>query len=384
MIATDGRMTVTRPRLVRPAVMAASALMVVAGCSSGPEQGLLTAVRNADGVVMWEHDIEPNPTQVLVDGTVVIVAGVHDCDGSGRLVAVDVATGDERWSEPFEGGFNQSAVTVTDGLVITAAEGSVVARESADGSQRWTVDQFGDAQLQVAAVGDAVIVGADDAGNEPRDDPQVVAIDSRTGQTRWVTSLDGLGQIADVAIVSDLAFIRASGTSMDDVGATVIVGVSLSNGHIRWRHELGISEVLKPLLVSGDTVVVDLLIYAWSVRTAAGTIEELAPSAAVVVLDADTGELRWRIDREFDIDDPDDQNVVESFSLSEDEVVGRIGSELVVWNARTGDQVWTSRAHGGGGGPGGGAWIAGERVVAASREQVGADASRLDASALSA
>ena len=133
MIATDGRMTVTRPRLVRPAVIAASALMVVAGCSSGPEQGLLTAVRNADGVVLWEHDIEPNPTQVLVDGTVVIVAGVHDCDGSGRLVAVDVATGDERWSKPFEGGFKQSAVTVTDGLVITAAKGSVVARESADG-----------------------------------------------------------------------------------------------------------------------------------------------------------------------------------------------------------------------------------------------------------
>ena len=42
---------------------------------------------------------------------------------------------------------------------------------------------------------------------------------------------------------------------------TVIVGVSLSNGHVWWRHELGISEVLKPLLVSSDTVVVDLLIY---------------------------------------------------------------------------------------------------------------------------
>ena len=297
MIATDSRMTGTRPRLIRPAVIAASALMVVAGCSSGPEPGLLTAVRNADGVVLWEHDIEPNPTQVLVDGTVVIVAGVHDCDGSGRLVAVDVATGDERWSEPFEGGFNQSAVTVTDGLVITAAEGSVVARESADGSQRWTVDQFGDAQLQVAAVGDAVVVGADDAGNEPRDDPQVVAIDSRAGQTRWVTSLDGLGQIIDVAVVSDLAIIRSSGTSKDDVLETVIVGVSLSNGHVRWRHELGISEVLKPLLVSSDTVVVDLMIYSWSAQTATGAIEELASSAAVVVLDADTGELRWRVDR---------------------------------------------------------------------------------------
>ena len=126
-----------------------------------------------------------------------------------------------------------------------------------------------------------------------------------------------------------------------------------------------------------------MLIYAWAAQTAAGTIEELASSAAVVVLDADTGELRWRIDREFDIDDPDDQNDVESFSLSEDEVVGRIGSELVVWNARTGDQVWTSRARGGAGGPGGGAWIAEEQVVAATPEQVGAGSSRIDASALS-
>ena len=300
MIATDGRMTVTRPRLVRPAVMAASALMVVAGCSSGPEQGLLTAVRNADG------------------------------------------------------------------------------------TQRWTADRFGDAQLQVAAAADTVIVGVNDPGSEPSDAPRVIAIDSTTGQTRWVIPLDGLGQILDVAVASDLAVVRASGTSMDNAGQTVILGVSLSNGHIWWRHELGISEVSKPPLVSSDTVVVDMLIYLWAGQTAAGTIEELGPSAAVVVLDADTGELRWRIDREFDLDDPGDQNVVESFSLSEDEVVGRIGSELAVWNARTGDEVWTSRAHGGGGGPGGGARIAGERVVAASREQVGADASRLDASALSA
>ena len=299
MIATDGRMAVTRPRLVRPAVMAASALMVVAGCSSGPEQGLLTAVRNADG------------------------------------------------------------------------------------TQRWTADRFGDAQLQVAAAADTVIVGVNDPGSEPSDAPRVIAIDSTTGQTRWVIPLDGLGQILDVAVASDLAVVRASGTSMDNAGQTVILGVSLSNGHIWWRHELGISEVSKPLLVSGDTVVVDMLIYLWAGQTATGTIEELGPSAAVVVLDADTGELRWRIDREFDLDDPGDQNVVESFSLSEDEVVGRIGSELAVWNARTGDEVWTSRAHGGGGGPGGGAWIAGERVVAASREQVGADASRLDASVLS-
>ena len=216
MIATDGRMTVTRPRLVRPAVMAASALMVVAGCSSGPEQGLLTAVRNADGVVMWEHDIEPNPTQVLVDGTVVIVAGVHDCDGNGRLVAVDASTGGERWSKPFEGGFSESAVT--DGMVITAAKGGVVARRSADGTQRWTADRFGDAQLQVAAAADTVIVGVNDPGSEPRDAPRVVAIDSTTGQTRWVISLDGLGQILDVAVASDLAVVRASGTSMDERG----------------------------------------------------------------------------------------------------------------------------------------------------------------------
>jgi outer membrane protein assembly factor BamB len=330
---------------------------------------------------MWEHDIEPNPTQVLVDGTVVIVAGVHDCDGNGRLVAVDASTGSERWSKPFEGGFSESAVT--DGLVITAAEGSVVARESADGTQRWTADRFGDAQLQVAAAADTVIVGVNDPGSEPRDAPRVVALDSTTGQTRWVISLDGLGQILDVAVASDLAVVRASGTSTDDVGATVILGVSLSNGHIWWRHELGISEVSKPLLVAGDTVVVDLLISAWSAQTDAGTIEALGPSASVVVLDVDTGELRWRIDREFDLDDSDDQNLVESFSLSEDEVVGRIGSELVVWNARTGDQVWTSRAHGGGGGPGGGAWIAEEQVVAATPEQVGAGSSRIDASALS-
>lgn len=151
-------------------------------------------------------------------------------------------------------------------------------------------------------------------------------------------------------------------------------------GDIRWRHDLGISEVSKPLLVSIDDVVVDLLTFAGA-SVGPAHAPEGHRGSSVVVLDTATGILRWRIDREADPDDLDPEDVA-SYSLSGDSLAGRMGADLVVWNARTGEIVW-SVSHAGGVQPGGGAWIAGGRVLSASPAQTDTAHARLDASALS-
>jgi outer membrane protein assembly factor BamB len=287
---------------------------------------------------------------------------VSDCDGNGRIAALDKTTGEPRWSAPFGGGYSESAAA--DGVLFTGTQDGIIARRSADGAQQWAADRFGEAQLQVAAGDQVLVIGANDAGPYPRDPTEVVSLDPDTGETRCVTSLDGAGQIVDVAIADDLAIVRTTGTSTDDAGTTVIIGVSLSVGHIRWRHDLGISEVLKPLLVSTDNVVVDLLTWA---------------SSSVVVLETATGILRWRIDREFDPDA--DPASVESYALSGGELAGRLGSELVVWDVSTAEQLG-SVPHAGGDQPGGRAWIAGARVISGTPVMVGNKQARLDARAL--
>ncbi len=244
-----------------PLVVALSVLTMV-GCSNTDEPGILTAIDNRDGSTSWRADIESLPIQVLNHGSVVLVAGVSDCDGNGRIAAFDRTTGEPRWSAPFEGGYSESAAA--DGVLFTGTRDGMIARRSTDGAQQWAADRFGAAQLQVAAGDQVLVIGANDAGPFPRHPAEVVSLDPDTGETRWATSLDGAGQIVDVAIADGLAIVRTTGTSTDDAGTTVIIGVSLSVGHIRWRHDLGISEVSKPLLVSTDTVVVDLLKWAWA------------------------------------------------------------------------------------------------------------------------
>ena len=356
------------------AVIVAASVLAATGCSSTGEPGTLTALDNRDGSTEWHSEVESSPIQVLVDGSVLVVAGVHDCHGNGRLAALDKATGETRWSVPFEGGYSESVAV--DGVVVTATHARVVARRSTDGAQQWAADRFGEAQLQVAAGDQVLVIGANDAGPYPRDPAEVVLLDPDTGETRWVTSLDGAGQIVDVAIADDLAIVRTTGTSTDDAGATVVLGVSLSVGHIRWRHDLGISEVSKPLLVSTDNVVVDLLTWGWASDEPAGAIENDGGSSAVVVLETGTGFLRWRIDREFHTDDPDPEGV-ESYSLSGGELAGRLGSDLVVWDLATAEGLW-SVPHAGGDQPGGRAWIAGARVISGTPVMVGNDQARLD------
>lgn len=363
-IGTESSRTRRRGRTVVTATVVVAAAMV--GCAGTGERGTLMAIRNSDGEVLWEHRIEPNPTQVLSEGDVVIAAGVHGCDGDGRIVAVDALTGEEKWSAPFEGGFSQS--TSTDDLVVTSARGGVVARRLDDGTQQWRSDRFGDAQLQVAAGADTVVIGANDPGSAPLDAPRIVAVDAATGETRWVTSLDGLGGTVDVAVVSDVVVIRAYEPGAIDVGRTTIVALGLADGAIRWLQSLGVSDVLPPLLVSADAVVVETAIYE---SIADGATEELPPSSSVVILETDTGMLRWRIDRGVDLDDPGHSGVA-AHALSDVAVVGRIGSELIAWNVLNGDQLWSATSRGGGGGGvGGGAWVAGDRVLASTPPQPG-------------
>jgi hypothetical protein len=70
---------------------------------------------------------------------------------------------------------------------------------------------------------------------------------------------------------------------------------------------------------------------------------------------------------------------VAAYALSDVAVVGRIGSELIAWNLLNGDQRWSTGSSGGGGGIGGGAWVAGDRVLAAMPPQAGDSQGSLEA-----
>ena len=108
--------------------------------------GTLVAYDTA-GTERWKRDFGPQPVQnqfgtgsspVLHDGRLFLQ--LYN-DESARLVCLDAASGEERWSAEREKGTAWSTPIVWDNAgtteIVTAGNGSVIAYTLADGTERW-------------------------------------------------------------------------------------------------------------------------------------------------------------------------------------------------------------------------------------------------------
>lgn len=325
-------------------------LFVSTGCDDNIESGTASALRSSDGTVVWERLTEPMPVEVLTDGRHVITLGFRGCHNSGHLAVLDAASGREQWSIATAGGFGRRAVALAGDVVVNASDGVVTALDIDDGDELWSRGDLPSGDLLVAGIAGSTVVGVHDFVGTPGSS-RLISVDPTAGTTRWDVPLDGLGQVVDVAIVGELLVARLMGNGRADAGRTTVVAVELADGSIRWQRDLGISEISEPLMVAEDHVVVALRTYSWTTTDEDGNvIDEMAPSASIVVLDTATGDERWRIDREFDISD-DGVRDVQAMNTDESLVIARDGEQFVALEASTGAPLWSKS------GSRSGAWI---------------------------
>ncbi|MFW5798338.1 MAG: PQQ-binding-like beta-propeller repeat protein [Planctomycetota bacterium] len=145
----------------------------------GPEEtGSLNCLQADNGELVWDYHAKgPTPfAPTVVDDTAYIGSA------SGRLAAVDIETGLERWSyEPLLDDVHWSittALAVTDGKVIFGCDNALLYAVDAErGTECWRAPLQGEARSSPVVVGKIVVV-ADLNGS-------LLAVDPSSGRPAW-------------------------------------------------------------------------------------------------------------------------------------------------------------------------------------------------------
>jgi outer membrane protein assembly factor BamB len=151
----------------------------------GVNDGTVTAVDLADGRVAWQRRLGAQLTTPLAaaDG-LVVVALQGDVDTQPLMVALDAATGEERWRyEPSAPSFFLSALSIGDdtafAVVTGQAETSLVSVDLADGAERWHRRIGGTTDPGAPpVVSDGAVFVTDLSGHSH-------SFDAATGEERW-------------------------------------------------------------------------------------------------------------------------------------------------------------------------------------------------------
>jgi outer membrane protein assembly factor BamB len=257
----------------------------------------------------------------VIAGDVVIVART-DRDGGdqGGLVALDLATGQERWRAVTASPITATPAVGGDTVVATLTDGEVLGLALADGSLRWRVDiaaglpTLASAEWAPPLIDNALVF----AGVQAR----FVALDLATGAVRWSAARQPpdpwLGSLAAPAAAGDTilaAFDRDTG----------LAAYSAATGEMQWEVRGTETTAIQaaPVVVDktsyvcsayGDVSAIDVATgrAQWTRRLTSGGFDwgysiTAAPAYAngrlfvptqwnaLVALDAQTGTELWRI-----------------------------------------------------------------------------------------
>ncbi len=285
----------------------------------------------------WEHSSLWDVEEIVAAGDTVVVAG------SGRLVAVDLETGEERWrfQVPGVGGSFRSCPAIWEGLVLVGGQLSDTLRalDLRTGELRWARPGFGNLYTDLCVSGHLVLVG----------DPEgLFALDPATGKAVWRVAIPMAGS---PAAWGELAI----GLLWGELAA-----FSLASGEEVWRDERAWSGSASDPVVTGDHLALVVpssqvalwdLLSGWSQgritlpqrqptgkpqRPAAAGGRLFVPlggqeSAWLVAVDLQTRRVLWAREVEKPIHTP---------CVTGGVVYLAVGSSLVALSAETGDVLW--------------------------------------------
>jgi outer membrane protein assembly factor BamB len=202
--------------------------------------GILTAWNVADGTIAWRQDYSSSidtsklfcgtaMSPMLEGGSLIVQVG-SDVHG-GRVLALDPATGKERWEwkGPGPGYASPLAVTI-EGVrqIITMTNGSVVGIDAANGGSLWSIpfqDDWHENIVSPLWTGNALIVSG------PRQGTHAYAITLAGG--KWLTKQ--LWKNVDVTMYT-VAPVLAEGViyGMSNKRRGQFVAVRASDGWLKW------------------------------------------------------------------------------------------------------------------------------------------------------
>lgn len=265
----------------------------------GTANGYLLALDQATGAERWRAQ---GPAGFYA-GPAVAGGLVYGLCDDGTLFAFDAATGDERWTlaDTFYGD-NQILLAGND-LYLANLDKEMVAMDAATGTERWRVSLSDTASRSTSFANDALYVGLSDG--------HLIALNATDGSTRWTfeTGMPGFAH-ATPAVWEGTIFEMV----FDEGNGGTLFAIDGETGKEQWR--------LFEQAFNSSVGVADGLVYAigtdgkiTGVDTATGTVTwqlatglnigaavdivdgiVYAPSADrfLYAMDAQTGDVLWR------------------------------------------------------------------------------------------
>ena len=262
----------------------------VANYDPTPAETRLVAYALADGARLWERDLpyaDPTVPALAPDGdgsgTLYVVSGQDEGTtepGTGVVLALDPATGDERWRWPLDRRLAGPPVVAGRRVYVTSTpygDTAVHALDPTDGTELWSRGTGPVLHVAPTVAGDTVFtstgrdrLGALDATDGtviwdrdvPADDTRPVVDAARghvllgfdrgltaycadTGERAWtlVTTnpdtdeADYLGVVTEPVVTEDLLVVQTDDTSPSELGALGhLYGLDPATGRVEWHH----------------------------------------------------------------------------------------------------------------------------------------------------
>jgi outer membrane protein assembly factor BamB len=158
----------------------------------GTDQGMVAAVDEASGAVVWRIDLGPGNigTPSVVGDTLYLARGLHDPAAPHEIVALGTHDHEQRWTFGSPAGAEILAGAATETRVYAVAKDGYVYGLDANGETRWSTDT-GAPSGALAGLVDGVLYVTNDRR-------EVLAIDAATGAIRWRIPVAGVPTMAAV------------------------------------------------------------------------------------------------------------------------------------------------------------------------------------------
>jgi outer membrane protein assembly factor BamB len=211
---------------------------------AGAADRTLRAVDLESGAVLWERQSPAGriwgELAPAGDSVVTTETRVNPEAGADDFVALDITTGDERWRSQFTGLDGSIAML---GDVGVYGGGRRVVYDAATADELWHTDEVVSSvarptaqllTLEVEPQWDQALGGVD-----PDAVPELWAVDPRTGEERWRTSLAGAIDGYDGPPIEIdgrlLVGLTETDSSIESDEAGLLVALDPSDGHELWR-----------------------------------------------------------------------------------------------------------------------------------------------------
>lgn len=232
------------------------------------------------GAAIWSRDLTP-PTDRAGDasggGLAVEGNSLYVTTGFGALVALDVATGAERWVQKLESAAT-GAPTVKGGIVyVTSRDSSAWAINASDGRIKWQLPGTPTSSVMVGGTAPAV---ADKFAVFPFGSGEVVAAFRKGGVQTWASSVSGKRRGRAYAGITDITGDPVIDGNVVYVGSQSgrVVALDMGSGERIWTAKEG---AYSPVWVTG------------------GSVFLVSDEARLLRLDAATGERIWSVEMPY-------------------------------------------------------------------------------------